>query len=67
MGVDLPDDPDMPPDRRADHRDDEGGGGRVSRPGGAQAETRPRQEYYAELQVAVAVQKSVSAHQAVAR
>jgi hypothetical protein len=67
VSVDRPDDPDMPPDRRADHRDDESGGGPVGRPGGAQAETRPRQEYYADLQVAASAQESVSAQRTAAR
>ena len=71
MGVDRPDDGDIPPDERADHRDDEGGGGgddgRTARPGGAQPETRHRQEYYAELRVAVSAEESVTAQQAAAR
>ena len=68
MGVDRPDESDVPPDGHADHRDDQGGGGgRAARAGGAQAETRPRQEYYAELRVAVSVEESVTAQQAAAR
>ena len=62
MGVDRPDDADLPPDGRADHRDDQdGGGGRAGRAGGVQAETRPRQEYYADLRVAVSAEESVTA------
>jgi hypothetical protein len=68
MGVDRPDASDVPPDGHADHRDDQGGGGgRAARAGGVQAETRPRQEYYAELRVAVSVEESVTAQQAAAR
>jgi hypothetical protein len=68
VGIDRPDDPDVPPDGRADHRDDEGGGGgRAARAGGVQAETRPRQEYYADLRVAVSAEESVTAQRAAAR
>ena len=67
MGVDRPDEADVPPDGHADHQDDQGGGGRAARAGGGQAETRPRQEYYAELRVAVSVEQSVTAQQAAAR
>jgi hypothetical protein len=64
MGIDHPEDPDMPPDRPADHRDDQGGGGR---PVSVQVETRPRQEYYADLRVAASAQESATAQQAAAR
>jgi hypothetical protein len=67
VGIDQPDDPDMPPDRRADHRDDESGAGRAGRAGGAEAETRPRQEYFSDLQVAASAQESVSVQRAAAR
>ena len=68
MAVDRPDDADVPPDGRADHRDDQGGGGgRAARAGGVQAETRHRQEYYAELRVAVSAEESVTVQQAAAR
>jgi hypothetical protein len=68
MGVDRPDDAELPPDERPDHRDDQGGGGgRAARAGGVQAETRPRQEYYAELRVAVSAEQSVTAHRSAAR
>jgi hypothetical protein len=74
VGVDRPDDDDIPPDGRADHRDDEGAGGgrggsdgRTAGAGGAQPETRLRQEYYAELRVAVSAAESVTAKQAAAR
>ena len=68
MGVDRPGESDVPPDGHADHQDDQGGGGgRAARAGGVQAETRPRQEYYAELRVAVSAEESVTAQQAAAR
>jgi hypothetical protein len=68
VGVDRPDESDVPPDGHADHRDDQsGGGGRAARAGGVQAETRHRQEYYAELRVAVSAEESVTAQQAAAR
>jgi len=69
MGVDRPDEADVPPDGHADHRDDQGGGGggRMARAGAVQAEIRHRQEYYAELRVAVSAEESVTAKQAAAR
>ena len=71
MGADRPDDPDdsdVPPDGQPDHRNDQGGGGdRAGRDGGAQAETRLRQEYYAELRVAVSAEESVTAQRTAAR
>ena len=59
----------MPPDGHADHRDDEGGGGggRGGRGGGVQAETRYRQEYYADLRVAVSAEESVTTQRIAAR
>jgi len=68
VGVDRPDEADVPPDGHADHRDDEGGGGgRGGQGGGVQAETRHRQEYYADLRVAVSAEESVTVQRAVAR
>ena len=68
MGFDLPDEADVPPDGHADRQDDEsGGGGRGGRAGGAQAETRHRQEYYADLRVAVSAEESVTAQRVAAR
>ena len=67
MGADHPDEADVPPDGHADHRDDQGGGGRAGRAGGVQAETRPRQEYYADLRVAVSAEESLTAQQSAAR
>ena len=67
MGVDRPDDADVPPDGGSDHHDDQGGGaGRAGR-AGVQAETRPREEYYADLRVAVSAEESVTVQRAVAR
>jgi len=68
VGADHPDDADEPPDGHADHRDDQGDGvGRAGRAGGVQAETRPRQEYYADLRVAVSAEQSVTTQQSAAR
>jgi hypothetical protein len=68
VGVDRPDDADLPPDGHADHREDEGGGGgRAARAGGIQAETRHRQEYYADLRVAVSAEESVAAQRTATR
>ncbi len=68
MGVDQPDDAELPPDGRADHRDDQsGGGGRAGRAGSVQVETRHRQEYYADLRVAVSAEESVTAQRTAAR
>ena len=66
MGVDQPEEGDEPPDEHADHQDDKGGG-RAGRGGGIQAETRHRQEYYADLRVAVSAEESVTAQQTAAR
>ncbi len=67
MGIDRPDEADVPPDGHADHRDDQSGGGRAGRAGGVQAETRPRQEYYADLRVAVSAEESVTTQRTAAR
>ncbi len=69
VGIDRPDDDaERPPDGRADRQDDQAGGaGRPARHGGGQAETRLRQECYADLRVAESVEKSVTAQQAAAR
>ena len=67
MGADRFDDAELPPDGHADHRDDHSGGGRAGRAGGVQAETRPRQEYYADLRVAVSAEESVTAQRTAAR
>ncbi len=60
MSPDLPDESDVPPDRRDDQTDD---GGRAARPRGAEAESRSREECYVALRVAVAKQDSVTARQ----
>ncbi len=68
MGVDRPDDDELPPDEDPDHRDDQGGpAGRAARGGGVQAETRHRQEYYADLRVAVSAEESVTTQRMAAR
>jgi hypothetical protein len=63
VGADWPDEA----DGHADRRDDQSGGGRGARPSGAQAETRSRQEYYADLRVAVSAEESVTAQRTAAR
>jgi hypothetical protein len=69
VGVDQPEEADVPSDGNADHRDGGGGGGggRAGRAGGGPAEDRHRQEYYAELRLAVSAEQSVTAQQAAAR
>src|SRR3984893_14425915 len=68
MGVDRPDDADLPPDGHADRQDDQASGGsRTGRSGGVQAETRHRQEYYADLRVAVSAEEAVTAQRGAAR
>jgi hypothetical protein len=65
VGVDRPDEPDVPPDGHPDRRDDQNGsGGRPARGDGAEAETRSRQECYDELRAADAARQSVKARQA---
>ena len=61
MGVDLPEEADVPPDGHADRRDDQTGGGQTARPGRAAAETRSHEECYNDLRIADAKQQSVAA------
>jgi hypothetical protein len=65
VGADRPDDAEMPPDehpdRPPDRRDD---ASRPSGSGGAETETRSRQQYYADLRVAVSTEETVTARQA---
>jgi hypothetical protein len=61
VGVDLPEEADVPPEGHADRRDDQTGGGRTARHGGTEAETRSREECYNDLRQADAKQQSVSA------
>jgi hypothetical protein len=69
VGIDRPDDGDVPPDGHADRQDDQGGsgGGRAARGGGGPAETRDRQEYYADLRATVSAEESMTAQRATAR
>ena len=60
MEPDLPDEADESPDGNADRRDDQGGSGQAGRPGNAEAETRNRQEYYADLRTAVSTAESTT-------
>jgi hypothetical protein len=64
--ADWPDEADMPPDGHADRQDDQSGPGRAARPSGVEAETRNRQEYYADLRVAVSTEESVTAQRTAA-
>ena len=66
MEPDLPDEADESPDGNTDHRDDQDDGGRANRPGNAGAETRNREEYYADLRVAVSKEESVTAQRTAA-
>ena len=61
MGVDLPEEADVPPEGHADRRDDQTGGGRTARPGRTEAETRSHEECYNDLRIADAKQQSVAA------
>ncbi len=60
MGTDLPDEADESPDGPADRRDDEGGARQPIRPGSTDAETRNREEYYADLRTAVSTEESAT-------
>ncbi len=67
MGADRPGDADMPPDDHPDRRDNQDGSGdHAARAGNAQAETRTREEYYADLRVTVSKEESAAARQTVA-
>jgi hypothetical protein len=67
VGADRPGDADMPPDDHPDRRDDQDGtGDHAARDGNAQAETRTRQDYYADLRVTVSKEESAVARQTVA-
>jgi hypothetical protein len=61
VGVDLPEEADVPPEGHADRRDDQTGGGRGARPGRTEAETRSHEECYNDLRIADAKQQSVAA------
>jgi len=61
VGVDLPEEADVPPEGHADRRDDQTGGGRTARPGRTEAETRSHEECYNDLRIADAKQQSVAA------
>jgi hypothetical protein len=67
VGADRPDDAEMPPDEHPDRPP--GHSGNDSRPpesGSAEAETRPRHEYYADLRAAVSAEESVTARRTAA-
>jgi hypothetical protein len=56
MGIERPDDPDVPPDGDPDDRSSAAGDG-GKQPGSAQAETRYRQECYVDLRNAAAIEE----------
>jgi len=60
VGVDLPEEADVPPEGHADRRDDQTGGRRTARPGGTAAETRSHEECYNDLRIADAKQQSIA-------
>ncbi len=66
MGADLPDEADESPDGHADHQDDQSVSRPAIQPGSAEAETRNRQDYYADLRVAVSTAESVTARRTAA-
>ncbi len=67
MGADRPGDADMPSDDHPDRRDDQDDTGyHAARAGNAQAETRTRQEYYADLRVTVSKEESAVARRVTA-
>jgi hypothetical protein len=67
VGADRPGDADMPQDDHPDRRDDQGGDGhQAAQWGNAQAETRTRHEYYADLRVRVSREESVAVRQTTA-
>jgi hypothetical protein len=59
MEADWPDEADESPDGNADRRDDQGGG-QTNRSGNTDAETRNRQDYYADLRKAVSAEESTT-------
>ena len=64
MGTDRPGDADMPPDEHPDRRDDQDGAAeQAAQQGISRAERRTRQEYYADLRMAVSRDESASARQ----
>jgi len=67
VGAGRPGDAGMPPDGHPDGRDGQDGtGDHAARAGNAQAETRTRQEYYADLRVTVSREESAAARQVTA-
>jgi hypothetical protein len=60
MGADLPDEADESPDGHADRRDDQSVSRQAIRPSAAEAETRNRQLYYADLRRAVSAEESAT-------
>jgi len=66
VGADLPDEADESPDGHADRRDDQSVSRQAIQSGSGEAETRNRQDYYADLRVAVSTEESVTARRTAA-
>ncbi len=62
----MPDEADESPDGHADRRDDQSVSRQAIQSGSAEAETRNRQDYYADLRVAVSTEESVTARRTAA-
>jgi len=62
----LPDEADESPDGHADRRDDQSVSRQAIQSGSGEAETRNRQDYYADLRVAVSTEESVTARRTAA-
>jgi hypothetical protein len=67
VGADQADDGEVPPDEHPDRRDDQDGTGeQAPRPDNSPAETRTRQEYYADLRTTVSREESAAERQVTA-
>ncbi len=62
----MPDEADESPDGHADRRDDQSVSRQAIQSGSGEAETRNRQDYYADLRVAVSTEESVTARRTAA-
>ena len=62
----MPDEADESPNEHADRQDDQSVSRQAIQPGSAEAETRNRQDYYADLRVAVSTAESVTARRTAA-
>jgi len=67
VGADRPGDGEEPPDEHPDRRDDhDGSGDQAGRHGNSSAETRTREEYYADLRVTVSREETTTTRQVTA-